>query len=59
MRAQGFEIEHRAPLAEQQAAGAAHKDVPILPDVNVGLLVLEAPDGEIGSDARFTATPCS
>ena len=58
MRAQGFEIEHCAPLAEQQAAGAAHKDVPILPDVNFGLLVLETPDREIGSDARFTAVCC-
>ena len=47
MRAQGFEIEHCAPLAEQQAAGAAHKDVPILPDVNVGLLVLETPDAKL------------
>ena len=56
--ADGFEIEHRPPFAEQQAGAPAHEHVPILSDVNVGLLMLNAPDSEIGGDARFVAVDC-
>src|SRR5438132_653548 len=51
VRAEGFEVEHRAPLATHQAGGAAHQQVPVLPDIDVGRLVLEAPDREMGGGA--------
>ena len=55
MWAQGFEVEHRPPLAKHQAGGTADQQVQIAPDINIGLLVLEARDGEIGGGARFAA----
>ena len=55
VRAQGFEVERRPPLAKHQAGGAADQHVHITPDINIRLLVLEAPDGEIGVGAGFAA----
>jgi hypothetical protein len=53
VRAQGFEVEHRPPLAKQEAGGAAHQNIDIAADIDVGLLVLKAPEGEVGGGVRF------
>ena len=55
MRAQGFEIEDGAPLAEQEAGGAAYQHMQVASDINIGLLVLETPYREIGGRAGGVA----
>lgn len=48
MRPQRFEIEDDATLAEHQAGAGAHEHIDVATDIDVGRLVLKAPDRKVG-----------